>query len=93
MRVASQKSDGQEKHENGANDPVLDQGEGQYLNIFENLRQFLIAHLGQGRIHHQDKTDGDGDVGGAHLKVGQNLGKPWDEIAQGHPSGHGQENP
>ena len=55
------------------------------LNFFENLGQFLVAHLGQGRIHHQDEADGDGNVGGAHLKVGQNLGKPWDEVAQEPP--------
>ena len=93
MRVAAEKGDGQQKHEDGADHPVLHQGQGQDLEVFENLGQFLVAHLGQGRVHHQNQADSDGNIGGAHLKVGQGLGKTGDQIAQGDPGSHGQENP
>jgi hypothetical protein len=55
--------------------------------------QFFVAHLGQGRIHHEDQADGDGDVGGADLKGVDDLGDGRIEITGHYPAEHGQEDP
>ena len=33
------------------------------LDVLEDVPELLVLHLGQGRVHHQDEADGDGDVG------------------------------
>ena len=65
----------------------------QDLEILENLGQLFVPHLGQGRIHHQDQADGDGDVGGAHLEGSQDFGEAGRQVAQKNPRRHGQKNP
>ena len=75
LRVVPQKHNGQREHKDRADDPVLDQGEGQDFEVLEDLGQFLVAHLGQRRIHHQDEADGDGNGGRPHLKTGQPCGE------------------
>ena len=65
LRVAAQEEDRQHEHQDGADDPVLHEREAEDLVVAEDLAQLLVLHLGQGRIHHQDQADGDGDVGGA----------------------------
>ena len=59
-----QEDDGQHEHQDGADDPVLDEGKRQDLPVPEDIRQLFVADLGQGRVHHDDQPDGDGDVGG-----------------------------
>ena len=40
----------------------------QDFKIAKNLTQLLVSNLGQRRIHHQYQSDGNGNVGGIHLK-------------------------
>ena len=93
LRVTPEKDDGQQEHQDGADHPVLDQGQGQDLEVLEDLGQFLVAHLGQGRIHHQNEANGDGNVGSAHLEEGQELGETGQEITEADPGRHGQKDP
>ena len=39
------------------------------LRVAEDVGQFLVAHLGEGRVHHQDQADGDRHVGRADLEA------------------------
>eukprot|EP01022_Parablepharisma_sp_SALTPOND_P017192 TRINITY_DN2694_c2_g1_i2.p1 TRINITY_DN2694_c2_g1~~TRINITY_DN2694_c2_g1_i2.p1 ORF type:complete len:569 (-),score=155.47 TRINITY_DN2694_c2_g1_i2:132-1838(-) len=93
LLLAREKGHGQGEHEHRANDPVLHQGQGQHLYVAEDRAQLLVAHLGQGRVHHQDQADGDGQVGGAHREMVHDLTDAGIPVAPGHPHGHGQEDP
>ena len=83
--IVVQEDDRQHEHQDGADDPVLQQRQAQHLPVAENLAQLVIMHFGQRRVHHQDQADGDGDVGGANrnglVKCLRRLGG---EIAQTH---------
>ena len=68
--IAAKEEDGQDEHQDRADDPVLHQRQRQDLAVAEDVAQFLVFHLGQRRIHHQDEADGDGDVGRARLGTG-----------------------
>ena len=48
---------------------VLKQRQAQDLAIPEDAAQLLVLHLGQGRIHHEDEADGNGNGGRAHLQA------------------------
>ena len=76
--VSGEKGHRQPEHQNRSDQPVLDQRQGQHLGVAEDLVQLLVAHLGQGRIHHQNQADGDGQVGGADLEGVDNLADPRD---------------
>jgi len=50
--------------------------------------------FGQGRVHHQDQADGDGDVGGANRdRVVESFNRSGEEVTDPNPNRHGQENP
>jgi len=93
FRVVPQKDDGQHKHQDGPDDPVLDQREDQHLHIAEDPAHLLVFHLGQGRVHHQDEAHGYRDGGGAHLELGEKLVHPREEEPGAHADTHGQEDP
>ena len=63
--LVGQEQDGQEEHEDGADDPVLHEREPQDPPVAEDIPQLLVVDLGQRRVHHDDEPDGDGDGGGA----------------------------
>ena len=93
LRHVGQKGDGEHEHENRADDPVLDQRERQDLPIAKNPAHLFIAHLGQGRVHHQDEPDGDWDVGGAHREAIPEIGDAGPQPARADAHGHGEEDP
>ena len=64
-----------------------------HLPIAEDLAQFVVMHLGQRRVHHQNQTDGDGDVGGADLELVDKALDAGHQRTQPHPDGHRQEDP
>ena len=86
FRVAGQKKDGQKKHQDGTDDPVLDQGKEQDPVIFKDFAQFLVLDLGQRGIHHQDQTDGNGDIGGPGLEEVPELGHPGKKYPEPTPT-------
>jgi hypothetical protein len=66
-----------------ADDPVLNQRQDQYFGIPENLAQFLVPHFGQGRVHHQNEPDGNGDIGRTRLELipeADHSGKRYPQI-------------
>ncbi len=93
LLVPGQESDGQQEHQDRTDDPVLHQGQGQYLDVAEHEAQFFIFHLGQGRVHHQDQANGDGDVGGAHGKEVDEILDLRKQITAANAHKHGQKNP
>ena len=56
------------------------------LPVAEHVAQFLVLHLGQRRIHHQDQPDGDGDVGRAALELAPESGDAGKQIARRTPT-------
>jgi len=71
----------------------LDQRQGQHLGVAKGLTQLLVLDLGKGRVHHQDKADGDRDVGGAHLELVDEILDAGHQVAQPHANRHGQKDP
>jgi len=93
LLVTGQESDGKAEHEDRAHYPVLDQRQHQNLAAPENFIEFLISYFGQGRIHHEDEPDSDGDVGGSHLERINQLFGCGDKVPDEHARSHGQEYP
>ena len=91
--LVAEEDDGQGEHQERPDDPVLDEGQRQDLDVLEDVAELLVLHLGQGRIHHQDEADGDGDVGRPRLELVDEADDGRDEIAQPDADGHGQEDP
>ncbi len=55
--------------------------------------QRLVAHLGQRRVHHQDQTDGDRDVGRTDRECIERIGQTVEQRAQGNAQCHCGEDP
>ncbi len=91
--MAAEKGNGEQEHQDGADHPVLDQGKCKHFKITKYVTQLLIPHLGKGRVHHQDQSDGNGDIGGAHLKMIDHTPDIGEEITTAHADKHGQEYP
>ena len=58
------------------------------LPVAEHVAQFLVLHLGQRRIHHQDQADGDGDVGRADLEAVDERLHARDEVPSADADRH-----
>ncbi len=71
----------------------MNEREGEDSNVLEDIPKFFVFHLGQGRVHHQDEPDGDGDVGRPRLEPVDEADHRRDEIAKPDAKGHGQEDP
>ena len=57
-----EKQDGEDEHEHRTDDPILEKRQPEHLGIGENFGYFLVAHLGQRRIHHENETRRDEEV-------------------------------
>ena len=91
--MSREEGDSQEKHEDGSDHPVLDEGQEQDFDVSENGPHLLVSDLGQGRVHHKDQPDGNGDVRSPHLKVVYCPSDCGKKISPHDPREHGQENP
>ena len=54
FRIILKKDDCQQKHQYRADNPVLNEGKPKDLSILEHFSEFLIFHLCQWRIHHEN---------------------------------------
>ena len=91
--LVGQEQDGEEEHEDGTDDPVLHQREPQDLRVAEDVSQFLVVHLGERRVHHDDEADGYGDRSGADRGALDGFADLGPHVTSRHPDGHGQEDP
>jgi len=91
--MPGKEGDRQNKHEDGADHPVLNQREGKDLEITKDLSQLLVFHLGQGRVHHEDQPYGNGDVCGSHLKGIDEILDYWENVSGADSNSHAQEYP
>ena len=71
FRVGVQEHNGQNEHQDGSDHPVLQEGQAQDAAVAENFVQLLVAHLGEGRIHHHNQSDRDGDGSRAVVAEGE----------------------
>ena len=93
LRVVVQEDDRQQEHDDRPDDPVLHQREAEDPVVAEDVAEFLVAHLGERRIHHHDEADGDGDVGGAHGPLLDELRDALVGPAEADADEHGEEDP
>jgi len=66
---------------------------GEDAAVTEDFAEFFVADLGQRREHHDDKADGDGDVGGAALEAVDEDRDVRHEVSQANADGHGEKYP
>ena len=59
----------------------------------KDIRQLFVPDLGQGRVHHQDETHGDGEVGGTDGESAPELGNTEPQGSHRYPHTHGQKDP
>ena len=94
FRLVAEKEHGEHEHQHGADDPVLQQREPDDFRIGENLRHLLVAHLGQRRIHHEDESRGNEQVGRADRDRREKHHRIRNQkISRQHPRRHRCENP
>ena len=94
MGHISQEDDRQHEHQDRADDPVLQKGDAQDLPVAEDIPKLLVADFCQGRIHHQDQADRNGDIGRADRdSLIESLHPCRKEIAQADTNCHCQEYP
>jgi hypothetical protein len=58
-----EEKNGKNKHDKGADDPVLHERQAEHFWIIENQGQFFVFYLGKGRVHHHYQTNSDWDIG------------------------------
>ncbi len=93
MRHVGKQQNRQRKHQDGANHPVLHKRQNKHPRVTKNVTQLLILHLGQRRVHHDNKANGNEHVGGAHLKMVPEPRNARGEIAGEHSDAHGKKDP
>ena len=50
-------------HKDRPNDPVLDKGKSQDLLVIEHVPYLIVTDFGERRVHHEDETDCDRNIG------------------------------
>ena len=93
LGLVGEQDDGEQEHECRADDPVLDEREPEHFPVAEYPPHFLVSDLGQRRIHHQDQTRGDRDVGGARREPVPEVGDAGLQPSPTDPDSHGEEDP
>ncbi len=88
-----QEDDREQEHEHRADHPILYQGQAKYARVAENVPEFLVLHLGERRVHHQDEADRDRNIGRADLKLIDEPLHGRHGIAQGDAHRHAQKDP
>ena len=91
--MTGKKRHGQQKHKSGTDDPVLRQRQQKNFFISENLAEFFIFHLRQGRVHHDDKPDSDRNVCGADLEKVDHTSDARRGPSEHHTYKHGEKYP
>ena len=56
-RLVPEKNDRKGKHQHRADYPVLDKRKPEDFRVLEHFPEFLIPHLREWRVHHEDKPD------------------------------------
>lgn len=93
LRIRAKENYGQEKHQHRPDYPVLDQAKGQDFIVPEYLAHLFITDLGQGRVHHEDEADGDGNVGGSYAEFVPEASHARIQVAPPNSNRHGKKNP
>ena len=59
----------------------------------KNSAQFLILDLGQRRVHHQDKTDGNRNIGRPNLELIPEVDHSREKVSPAHSDKHRKKDP
>jgi hypothetical protein len=66
--TVGEENNGQDKHQDWSNNPILDQGKTEYLPVPKYFAQLFIPDLCQGRVHHEDQANRYRKIRRSHLK-------------------------
>jgi hypothetical protein len=80
--IPAEEEEREGEHEDRADDPVLQEGQAEDLPIAEDVPELFVAHLCEGRVHHEDETDRYGNVGCSDLESIDEPFHPGHEIPQ-----------
>ena len=67
--IIAEEEQGQNKHQDGTDHPVLHEGKTQYFPVAKYPPELFIPDLGKGWVHHQNEAERDRDVGRPDLKA------------------------
>jgi hypothetical protein len=93
LGVILQKDYRQKEHEEGSDNPVLNQTEDQDSVVSEYVAQFLVTDFCQRGVHHEDQSDCDWDVGGPDAEAVPESSHSRPEIAPEYADSHREEDP
>ena len=94
MGEISQENNGESKHQDRPDHPVLDKRDAENFPVFENIAQFFVADFCERGIHHQDQSERNGDIGRAYRDSGvEILHGCREEEAEGYADCHSEEYP
>ena len=93
LGLVVQEHDRQREHQHGADDPVLHERKPQHLRVPEDVGKLFVAHLREGRVHHQHQAGRDRDVRGPDLEAVDEAFDPRHEVAEPDAQRHGREDP
>lgn len=92
--LIAEEDDRENPHEDGADEPILHEGEAEDAGVAEDFGELLIADFGERWVHHDDEPDGERDVGGAEGDRAEKfLGIGEEKFSEDDADCHGEENP
>ena len=92
-RLVAEKNDGKDKHQDRADDPVLDKRQAEDLRVPENVVELFVPHFCERRVHHEDEPDRDGDRCRPDREAGDHCGHCGREVPDGNSRCHRKEDP
>src|SRR5208282_4593529 len=93
LGAIAQKNDREREHQNWSDYPILEKRKTKDLPVAEDVSEFVVVHLGQRRIHHQDETDRNRKRSRANAKAIESSLNAGPEETERHTGRHRQENP
>ena len=93
LLVPGKERDGQKEHENGADDPVLDQRKGKNFIVSKHLPQLFVSHLRQGGYIMRISPMAIGMFVVSDLKLVPEIDHAGEYISPAHADEHGQKDP
>jgi hypothetical protein len=93
FRAIAQKQNCQSEHQDRPDDPVLHQRQGEDFDVAEHVAQFVVIHLRQRRVHHENQPDRDWYRRGADAHAVKHRLEPGENSAERNPGPHREEDP
>ena len=93
FRIAAQEYNRQTEHQDRPHHPVLHERQTEHLLVAKDFVQFLVSHLGERRIHHDNQSHGDRDGRSSNAETVQKWHHSGHKPPEHDPGSHGRKDP